>query len=225
MGRWVTPDRVMGQMHTVSKIAGLRSFAYAEPDPAFYPTDDFWMSLHSQSDNLVELMAYGPTQGDEVLRIELAATLLDQGINAGPSDILITTGATQAIAVAVRRVLMAEPSARLACVNVLKIARFALDETEDAQGRNPHLGRLVELKHWAREIPMPPERITYHVLESTDPASQLIDYARHNRVDHIVMGSRGSTMLRRHIGSVSARVVAEAPCTVTVARPALDREI
>jgi eukaryotic-like serine/threonine-protein kinase len=132
---------------------------------------------------------------------------------------------SQAIAVAVRRVLMAEPSARLACVNVLKIARLALDETEDAQGRNPHLGRLVELKHWAREIPMPPERITYHVLESTDPASQLIDYARHNRVDHIVIGSRGSSMLRRHIGSVSARVVAEAPCTVTVARPALDREI
>jgi eukaryotic-like serine/threonine-protein kinase len=132
---------------------------------------------------------------------------------------------SQAIALAVRRVLMAEPSARLACVNVLKIARLALDETEDAQGRNPHLGRLVELKHWAREIPMPPERITYHVLESTDPASQLIDYARHNRVDHIVMGSSGSSMLRRHIGSVSARVVAEAPCTVTVARPALDREI
>jgi nucleotide-binding universal stress UspA family protein len=29
-------------------------------------------------------------------------------------------------------------------------------------------------------------------------------------------------MLRRHIGSVSARVVAEAPCTVTVVRPALE---
>jgi len=129
---------------------------------------------------------------------------------------------SQAITLAVRRVLMAEPNARLACVNVLKIARLALDETEDAQGRNPHLGRLVELKHWARGIPIAPERITYHVLESTDPASQLIDYARHNRVDHIVMGSRGSSMLRRHIGSVSARVVAEAPCTVTVVRPALE---
>jgi len=129
---------------------------------------------------------------------------------------------SQAITLAVRRVLTAEPNARLACVNVLKIARLALDETEDAQGRNPHLGRLVQLKHWARGIPIAPERITYHVLESTDPASQLIDYARHNRVDHIVMGSRASLMLRRHIGSVSARVVAEAPCTVTVVRPALE---
>lgn len=127
---------------------------------------------------------------------------------------------SQAIALAVRRVLMTEPNARLACINILKIARLALDKVEDAQGRNPHLGRLVELKHWARGIPVSPERITYHVFDSTDPAGQLIDYARHNRVDHIVMGSRGSSMLRRHLGSVSARVVAEAPCTVTVVRPA-----
>jgi eukaryotic-like serine/threonine-protein kinase len=125
---------------------------------------------------------------------------------------------SQAIVVAVRRVLATEPNARLACMNVLKIARLTLDKLEDEHGRNPHLGRLVELKHWARAIPVAPERVTYHVLESTDPAGQLIDYARHNRVDHIVMGARRSSMLRRHLGSVSARVVAEAPCTVTVVR-------
>jgi nucleotide-binding universal stress UspA family protein len=124
-----------------------------------------------------------------------------------------------ALALAVRRVLATEPNARLACVNVLKLARLRLDEFEDAQGRNPHLGRLVELKHWARSIPVAPERITYHVLESTDPAEQIVDYARHNRVDHIVIGARGSSMLRRYLGSVSAHVVAEAPCTVTVVRP------
>lgn len=125
---------------------------------------------------------------------------------------------SQALALTVRSVLATEPSARLACVNVLKIARLTLDKLEDAEGRNPHLGRLVDLKHWARAIPIAPERITYHVLESTDPAGQLIDCARHNRVDHIVMGAHGSSMLRRYLGSVSARVVAEAPCTVTVVR-------
>jgi eukaryotic-like serine/threonine-protein kinase len=125
---------------------------------------------------------------------------------------------SQALALTVRRVLATEPNARLACVNVRKIARLALDEIEDAQGRNPHLGRLVELKHWARSVPIAPERVTFHVLESTDPASQLVEYARHNRVDHIVIGARGSSMLRRYLGSVSAHVVAEAPCTVTVVR-------
>ena len=77
---------------------------------------------------------------------------------------------------------------------------------------------MIELKHWARAIPIAPDRITYHVLESTDPAGQLVDYARHNRVDHIVIGARASSALRRYLGSVSARVVAEAPCTVTVVR-------
>jgi nucleotide-binding universal stress UspA family protein len=123
-----------------------------------------------------------------------------------------------ALALAVRRVLVTEPNARLACVNILKIARLALDKMEDAQGRNPHLSRLIQLKHWAREIPIAPDRITYHVLESTDPAGQLVDYARHSRVDHIIIGARASSALRRYLGSVSARVVAEAPCTVTVVR-------
>ena len=124
----------------------------------------------------------------------------------------------QALTVAVRRVLATEPNARLACVNVLKLGRLSLDKIEDSQGRNPHLGRLVELKHWARAIPLAPDRITYHVLEATDPAKQIVDYARHNRVDHIIMGARGASMLRRYLGSVSAQVVAEAPCTVTVVR-------
>ena len=34
----------------------------------------------------------------------------------------------------------------------------------------------------------------------------------------IVIGARASSALRRYLGSVSAQVVAEAPCTVTVVR-------
>jgi len=33
-----------------------------------------------------------------------------------------------------------------------------------------------------------------------------------------VLGARASSALRRYLGSVSAQVVAEAPCTVTVVR-------
>ena len=53
---------------------------------------------------------------------------------------------------------------------------------------------------------------------SVDVATALIDYARNSRIDHIVLGARGSSRLRRLLGSVSAKVVAEAPCTVTVVR-------
>jgi nucleotide-binding universal stress UspA family protein len=124
----------------------------------------------------------------------------------------------EALANAVRRLLKTEPAARLACVNVLKTSRIALDPLQESQGRNPHLQRLVELKHWARSLPVAENRITYHIFESPDSAAAIIDYARNNNVDHIVMGARGSSPLRRYLGSVSAQVVAQAPCTVTVVR-------
>jgi len=62
------------------------------------------------------------------------------------------------------------------------------------------------------------------VLESPDPAAALLDYARHAHVDHIVIGARGVSAVRRYLGSVSSQVVAQAPCNVTVvrARPAAD---
>ena len=127
-------------------------------------------------------------------------------------------GLREALTIAVRRVLATEPGARLACVNVLKTSRIMLDPAIDEQGPNLHLQRLVALRHWARALPVAAERMTYHVFESADTASALVDYARNNRIDHIVMGARGSSPLRRLLGSVSAKVVAEAPCTVTVVR-------
>ncbi len=124
----------------------------------------------------------------------------------------------EALTLALRRLLATEPGARLACVNVLKTSRIAIDALDDAQERNPHLQRLVALKHWARLLPISSDRITYHVFESPDPASALLEYARNNHVDHIVMGARATRPLRRYLGSVSAQVVAQAPCTVTVVR-------
>ena len=125
---------------------------------------------------------------------------------------------SEALAVAVGRVLLTEPSARLACVNVMKATLMTPDPTETAQGRNPHLQRLIELKHWARVFPIGDNRMTFHVFESPDAASAIVDYARNTRVDHIVIGAHGNSTLRRFLGSVSAKVVAEAPCTVTVVR-------
>ena len=51
-----------------------------------------------------------------------------------------------------------------------------------------------------------------------DPAAAILEFAKANHVDHIIIAGQ-STMLRSLLGSVSARVAAEAPCTVTVVRP------
>lgn len=131
------------------------------------------------------------------------------------SDALVT-----ALRTAAGRVLQTESWARLACVTVLKTSRVAIDATLDEQGRNVHVQRLVELKHWARPLGIAGDRITYHVLEAPDPASALIEFAHSNQVDQIVIGSRGSSTLRRYLGSVSSEVVARAECTVTVVKAA-----
>jgi nucleotide-binding universal stress UspA family protein len=123
-----------------------------------------------------------------------------------------------ALASTVGRLLATEPGARVTCVNVMKLSRIALDPLEDAEGRNLHLRRLIELKHWARRLAAAADRTTYHVLEAVDPAAAIVEFARNIQADHIVLGARGSSTLRRYLGSVSAQVVAEAPCTVTVVR-------
>ena len=65
---------------------------------------------------------------------------------------------------------------------------------------------------------LPQGKISFHVLEAVDPAGAILDYARTNQVDHILMGARANSTMRALLGSVSAEVAAQAPCTVTVVR-------
>jgi nucleotide-binding universal stress UspA family protein len=118
----------------------------------------------------------------------------------------------------VARMLTTLPGARVACLNVLKQGRITLDQTLDAQGRNIHHQRLVELRNWAVPLDLEESRISFHVLESPDPASAILQYANANQVDHLVMGARASSLRRTLLGSVSSQVAAQAACTVTVAR-------
>jgi nucleotide-binding universal stress UspA family protein len=117
------------------------------------------------------------------------------------------------------QVLATLPSARLACVNVLKLNRLAVDRTLDEEGRNKHIDRMVALKYWAQPLKLDQSRLTVHVLEAFDPASAILEFAEINHVDRIVIGARQNSFARRWLGSVSAKVAAEASCTVTVVRP------
>lgn len=122
----------------------------------------------------------------------------------------------------VRRILQIEPGARLACVSVMKVNRVGMDKLMDEQGHSLHVQQLVAIKHWARplqqQLQLDAHRLTFHVLEAPDTANAIVEFATKNQVDHIVMGARGNSALRRYLGSVSAQVVAEAQCSVTVVR-------
>jgi serine/threonine protein kinase len=141
----------------------------------------------------------------------IVAVALDTEDGSGPLNESLRSTAAHLLATL--------PSARLACINVLKLGRVTIDRTLDEQGNNKHIDRLVALRHWASPLQLDESRLTVHVLEAVDPAAAILEFTGINQVDHIVIGARQNSMLRTLLGSVSSKVAAEAACTVTVVRP------
>jgi serine/threonine protein kinase len=153
-------------------------------------------------------------------KADVAAHLASSPIVAVALDIAEGSEAlNDAIRLTAEQVLTTLPSARLACLNVLKLGRVTIDRTLDEQGHNKHVDRLVALQHWAQPLKLDESRLTVHVLEAIDPASAILEFTIVNHVDQIILGARQTSLLRSLLGSVSAKVAAEAPCTVTVVRP------
>ncbi|MGQ3051654.1 MAG: protein kinase domain-containing protein [Roseateles sp.] len=155
-----------------------------------------------------------PPAGQQLARSPIVMAAVD--VDNATSELLAQLCET------VRRIVQTETGARLACVSVMRVNRIGIDELTDKHGQSLHVKQLIALKHWARPISkaldLADGRLTFHVLEAPDPAGALIDFAQRNGVDHIVMGARGTSALRRYLGSVSGQVVAESECTVTVVR-------
>src|SRR6266478_241903 len=145
----------------------------------------------------------------------------------GPTPIvLVAIGPAQAddalfeaLRDAARRLIAADNLCRIACVTVVPLAAALSGEQYEDTATGRHIKHLVNLRRWAKPLQLPEERLTYHVLESEKPAAALIDYAKMNDVDQILMGAPRSGAPARLFPGVSAQVVAEAPCTVTVVRP------
>ena len=141
----------------------------------------------------IVLVALGPAQSDESL--------------------------FEALRDAAQRLIAADDRYRVACVTAVPPAAALSGERYEDTATGRHIKHLVNLRRWAKPLQLPEERLTYHVLESEKPAAALIDYAKMNDVDQILMGAPRSGAPMRLFPGVSAQVVAEAPCSVTVVRP------
>lgn len=130
----------------------------------------------------------------------------------------------EAMRAALRRALTAEPDLRITLVTVQTPQPFG-EESAPEVDHSRQTAALVGLRHWARPLGLSAEKLRIHIAEGSDPASALLDYAAAHHVDRILVGARGHSALRRYLGSVSARVVAEAACTVTVVRTSGERVI
>ncbi len=117
----------------------------------------------------------------------------------------------------VKRLLVSDPDRRLTCVTVIPVASELAGGREEEAGTARRIRHLVRLRNWAEPLGLPPERLSYHVIESGDPAGALLEYARVNQVDHLVIGAPPADVPMKGT-FVSTRVAAEAPCSVTVVR-------
>jgi serine/threonine protein kinase len=96
------------------------------------------------------------------------------------------------------------------------------DITEVVEREHPtHVQHQADLRHWMAPFKLPASRVNYQVIEGA-VANEIIAYSKYHVIDNILIGSQGHSTLRRIIGSVTTRVVAEAPCTVTVVRTRRD---
>jgi len=78
--------------------------------------------------------------------------------------------------------------------------------------------RLVEQ---ARKQAADVDRTVETVVETGDPADNILGFLEDNDIDHVVMGGHGGSrgeFARRLLGTVATTVVGEAPVTVTVVR-------
>jgi nucleotide-binding universal stress UspA family protein len=124
----------------------------------------------------------------------------------------------EALRAEAKRLVADDPGLRLACVVVI---RPAADPAGAALGAtSQRIRHLVQLRHWSESLNLPPGQVTHHVIESADAAEALLDYARRNHVEQVLIGAPPRDVaLSGLLGTVAMKVMARAPCTVTLVRP------
>jgi nucleotide-binding universal stress UspA family protein len=117
------------------------------------------------------------------------------------------------------QVLSLSAEFRLICVSVVRAGPVSAGDAAAAGASGHHLEHLVRLRHWVEPLRLPSRRLSMHVIESPRPESALLDFARRNNVDLILLGAPSPT---QHAlawwRSVASSVTANARCSVYVVR-------
>lgn len=149
IGQFLTPDSALSDMLEISQIIGVRSMAMAHPDPSLYPAEEFCDYLQRLRPIAANLFSYGPIQGDAELRVEVAKLVQEAGITAVPDQILITSGAMQAISLVTQTltrpgdtVLIDQPTF-LGTLNIIK-AQHLRSQAVPLQPDGPDLEALEQ---------------------------------------------------------------------------------
>lgn len=116
---------------------------------------------------------------------------------------------------ATARQLALSPEYRLICVSVVPAGALG----DAASASNQQVEHLLQLRHWVEPLRLPQERLSLHVLESARPETTLVEFARNNHADLLLLGApRPDQHALAWWRSVASGVTANAHCSVFVVR-------
>jgi nucleotide-binding universal stress UspA family protein len=120
---------------------------------------------------------------------------------------------------ATRAIVAQNADFRLMFVSAIRAAPLGEGERLEETASGKHLEHRNRLRTWVAPLNLPTSRTSLHVVESDDPAETILDLARANHVDLIVIGAPGHG--ERALAwwrSVASEVTADAHCSVHVVR-------
>ena len=107
-------DRVLSEMHRQATNKGLVPLSVGYPSARLFPADELAAAFaETMRDEPEVALQYSDVQGTPELADQLAALSAARGAPEDPDDIVITTGASQALALACRAIL--RPGDLMAC--------------------------------------------------------------------------------------------------------------
>lgn len=118
-----------------------------------------------------------------------------------------------------KNLLQAYPESRLICLSTIASTPTFEGKQESETASGIVRGHLVQLMEWAKPLKLPPERISYHVLEALDPASRIVEFAKDNDASLILIGASHKLPNKVTPWRTSmTKIVEEAPCSVHIVR-------
>lgn len=120
---------------------------------------------------------------------------------------------------AVRQMASLSLEFRMVCVSAVRTPSGEEADSTERTVSGQQLVHKIRLHNWIGPLGLPVHRLSLHVLESEDPAATLLDFAKGNNVDLIVLGAPapGDAALAWW-RSVASTVTANAHCSVHVVR-------
>ena len=171
----------------------------------------FWENLKG----MFKAAGYEPSPSPRPSMGSLDAPLMIAAIDTRQSD----EDLRERMQTTAKNLLQAYPESRLICLSTIASTPTYEGNHESQTASGIVRGHLVQLMDWAKPLKLPPERISYHVLEALDPASRIVEFAKDNDASLILIGASHKLPNKVTPWRTSmTKIVEEAPCSVHIVR-------